>query len=268
MHKGKIKIVTFISFGIFLGIFQNLLAQEKAFHIGLAGVFSSNWILNQNNFGTLDGFNNSLVKRSELDYEFTFGGGGGIDFGYNFSNRHGIQSGLYIIKQGQKYKDEMGQEIGSSLKYVEVKRNIRLNYIKIPILYKFELLSKRGNSYKKVNYFFSLGPEVGILYKVNETVEIADPTIENNIEGVKDSDKFKPIDIGFSINNGINIRANKNLYFSTSINLCIGLMDINGKTIKDLEYFSKNDVKYKPSHNFNASINVGIHYLFVSRGYY
>lgn len=272
MHKGKIKIFTFILFGIFLGIFQNVLAQEKAFHIGLAGVFSNNWILNQNNFGTLDGFNNNFAKRSELDYALTFGGGAGIDVGYNISNRHGIQSGVYILKQGQRYKDEIGQEnyttTPTSIDYIEVKRNVKLNYAKIPVLYKFELVPKRRSIKNVVNYYMSIGPEIGFLFGVYEKVQIADSNIQNNLSGVRESEKFRKFDAGLSLNNGVQIHLNKNVYFNTGLHLYFGLLDINGKTIKDLEYFSKNDVKYKPSHNFNASINVGIHYLFVSKGYY
>lgn len=272
MDKVKTKIFTIISITIFLIISNNLKAQEKAFHIGLAGVFSNNWILNQNNFGTLDGFNNNFAKRSELDYAITFGGGAGIDVGYNISKRHGIQSGLYIIKQGQRYKDEIGQEnyttSPTSIDYIEVKRNVKLNYAKIPILYKFELVPKRRSMSKTVNYYLSVGPEIGFLFGVFEKVEIADANIQNNLSGVRESEKFRKIDAGLSINNGVQIRLNKNVYFNTGLHLYFGLIDINGKKIKDLEYFSKNDVKYKPSHNFNASINVGVHYLFVSKGYY
>lgn len=71
-----------------------------------------------------------------------------------------------------------------------------------------------------------------------------------------------------SINNGIQYRLNKNVYLSTSLNLYVGLIDINGKVIRDLDYYSNNDVKYKPSHSFNPSINFGLHYLFIPREYY
>lgn len=272
MGKGKTKIFSFVLIAFFLTNTTMVFAQEKALHIGFAGVFSSNWIINQNNFGTLDGFNNDFAKRSELDYALTFGGGAGIDVGYNISVRHGIQSGIYVIKQGQRYKDEIGQEnyttTPTSIDYIEVKRNVKLNYARIPVLYKFELVPKRRTQRSPVNYYMSVGPELGFLFGVYEQVKIADPNIGNNLSGVVESEKFRKFDVGLSINNGVQIRLNKNIYFNTGLHLYFGLIDINGKKIKDLEYFSKNDVKYKPSHNFMANINVGIHYLFVSKGYY
>jgi hypothetical protein len=151
---------------------------------------------------------------------------------------------------------------------VEVKRNVKLNYIKLPLLYKFELVPKRRSLTKKVNYFFELGPQVAYLLSVYEGIDIAEPGIPNNIAGVPESDKFRKIDVGMAINNGIQVRLNKNVYLSTSLNMYVGLIDINGKVIRDLEYYSNNDVEYKPSHSFNAAINLGFHYLFVSREFY
>lgn len=250
----------------------SLLAQEKAFHIGGFGNFSSCWIINQNNFGTLDGFNNNFAKRSELDYALTFGGGMGVMAGYNISKRHGVEVGLYFDKAGQKYNDDIGQDnyttSPTSIDYVNVKRNVKLSYIKLPVLYKFELVPKRRSLSKTVNYYFEVGPQFAYLLSVYEKVQIADPNIGNNLSGVPESEKFRKTDAGLAINNGVQIRINKNIYCNAALNLYFGLVDINGKTIKDLEYFSKNDVAYRQSNNFTAAINVGIHYLFVSRGYY
>lgn len=260
-------LIIFISF-----LYLNLFSQEKVFHLGGAINLSSNWIVNQNNFGTLDGFNNNFARRSELGYSITLGGGIGIVGGYNFKKRHGIETAIYYNKLGQKYKDEIGQEnyttTPTSIDYIEVKRNVKLNYIQIPVLYKFELVPQNRSSSKKYNYFGAIGPQIGYLIAVFEEIEIADPDIGNNLSSVPEKDKFRNFDAGLAINNGFQIRLNKNIYINTSLNLYFGLIDINGKKIKEVEYFSKNDVKYRPSYNFNASINAGIHYIFTTKGYY
>jgi hypothetical protein len=248
--------------------FFNVKAQ-KAFHFGGMANFSNPWIINQNNFGTLDGFNNSFARESELDYSITIGGGFGIIGGYNISKRHGIEFALYYDKCGQKYRGDIYQETNMSSNFpVEVTRNIKLNYIKLPVLYKFELVPKRRSLTKKMNYFFEIGPQFAYLLSVYEGISIDYPGIGNNLDGVPESDKFRKIDLGMAINNGIQFRLNKNVYLSTSLNLYVGLIDLNGKVIRELDYFSNNDVEYRPSHSFNASINVGIHYLFISRAYY
>jgi hypothetical protein len=257
-----------VFFSALIMCFFNTKAQ-KAFHFGGMANFSNPWILNQNNFGTLDGFNNTFARRSELDYSITIGGGFGIVGGYNITKRHGIEFSLFYDKCGQKYHGNIYQETNMSTNFpVEVKRNVKLNYIKLPILYKFELVPKRRSMTKKVNYFFEIGPQVAYLISVYEEVSIDYPGIGNNLAGVPESDKFRKIDIGMAINNGIQYRLNKNVYLNTSLNLYFGLIDINGKVTRDLDYFSNNDVKYRPSHSFNAAVNVGVHYLFIARGYY
>ena len=62
-----------VFFSALIMCFFNTKAQ-KAFHFGGMANFSNSWILNQNNFGTLDGFNNTFARRSELDYSITIGG--------------------------------------------------------------------------------------------------------------------------------------------------------------------------------------------------
>lgn len=258
-----------IFFSVLILTFFHTEAQEKAFHFGAAAHLGNPWIINQNNFGTLDGFNNSFARSSELDYSITVGGGFGIVGGYNISKRHGIQASLFYDKCGQKYKGIVFQEDNMSSNFpVDVTRNVKLNYIKLPIVYKFELVPKRRSLSKKFNYFFEVGPQFAYLVSVYEDVKIDFPGIGNNLAGVPESDKFRNIDIGMAINNGVQYRLNKNLYMSASLNFYVGLLDLNGEAIRELEYYSKNDLKYRPSHSFNAALRFGVHYLFVSRGYY
>ena len=149
-----------------------------------------------------------------------------------------------------------------------MKRSIKLNYIKVPVLYTFNLVNERRSIFEYVNYYFSVGPQISGLISVNETVEIDDPSIGNNLEEVPEKEKFRNFDIGLAINNGVRYRINKKIYLNFGIDVYVGLIDINGKTIRDLAYFSKNDVKYKPSHSFNVGLNIGMHYIFTQKAYY
>lgn len=243
--------------------------QEKAFHVGAMANFSSPWIINQNNFGTLDGFNNPFARGAELDYKITLGGGIGVIGGYNISKRHGIEAALYYDFAGQKYKGTVYQDDNMSSNFpVEVTREVKLNYMKLPLLYKWELVPKRRSLSKKFNYFLSVGPQIAYLISVYETVDIEDPSIGNNLSGVPESDKFRKFDVGAMLNNGFQYRINKNVYFFSSLNMYVGLIDLNGSVIRELDYYSKNDVGYKPSHSFNIALSFGVQYLFVSKGYY
>jgi hypothetical protein len=46
-------------------------------------------LLNQNNYGTLNEFKEQIVRQSEMDYLFTWGGNVGIELGYNFHKHWG-----------------------------------------------------------------------------------------------------------------------------------------------------------------------------------
>lgn len=268
MYKGKVMLVRVVFFTVILFSIFDLSAQDKAFHIGGGAKFANSWILNQNNFGTLDGFNNVYAKRSELDYKLTFGGGAGIVAGYFFTKRHSVDLALYFDKAGQKYEDNIYQDIGSTNYAVNVKRNVKLTYVKIPVLYTFNLVNDRRTVFEYVNYYFSVGPQVAFLATVYETVKIDDPDIKNNLANVPKSEKFRKFDIGLTFNNGMRYRINKQLYLNLGVDIYVGLIDINGKTIRKLEYYSKNDVKYSPSHNFNVALNAGVHYIITPKAYY
>lgn len=255
---------------ILLLSFFSVQAQKNTFHIGGALSLTSPWILNQNNYGTLDGFNNDYARRSELDYKFGIGGNFGIVAGYNVTKRSGIQFSLFFDQAGQKYLDNISQETnnGRSTFPVEVQRNIKLNYLRLPIMYKFELQPKSRSVRKTAIYYCAFGPQFSYLVSVYESVKIADPSIGNNLAAIPESDKFRKLDMGLAINNGVQLYVRNDLYFNVGINLYVGLVDINGKTIRNLEYFSKNDVEYRPSYSFNAGLNAGVHYLFIKREFY
>lgn len=236
---------------------------QKGFHIGVSGTFNSTWILNQNNYGTLAPFQISIVRQSEMDYKPTWGGNAGVVVGYNFTKNWGIQAEIQYSTAGQIYQDAflgpayIPQDSFPKGKYIDVKRRIELGYIQVPIMAKF--ISSKGEIAK---FFMCLGPQIGIRTNAKESVEIGGYTYLPDSLAYKPGDKFKPVDIGVALQLGTEIYATDHLYFDIGLSTYCGLNDLNGKVLKELGWYSQNDVDYQKSYNFRVGIMAGVHYVF------
>ncbi len=237
---------------------------QQGFHLGAVGAFTGDFIYTQNNYGTLAPFKEPYVRVSEMDYRFTYGGNGGIVVGYNFEPQWGIQAEVRYGTAGQKYEDNfIGPAnipegvFGSSTERVNVKRDIKLQYIQIPIMAKWT--SGFGHTAKM---FVALGPQFNIRTAASEHVKIAGYEYLPDSLAFTSHDKFKTFDIGFALQIGCEIYATNNLYFDIGLQGYAGILDINGKVLKTLGWYSHNDVKYQQSRNANVGLMVGVHYLF------
>ena len=54
------------------------------------------------------------------------------------------------------------------------------------------------------------------------------------------------------------IKLHDVVYLTAGLHLYYGFLDVNGKAIKDLEWFSKNDISYRRSDNFRGGIQLGV----------
>ncbi len=164
---------------------------------------------------------------------------------------------LLYAKAGQKYEDDMF-EVGGR---INVKRNITLTYLQIPISYKFTTLKS-----ERIKLVLHGGPLIGIALSKKDEIKL-DNVLKNDTSfSVKE--KFKNIDFGFQLGLGINININKNFYVPISFTAYYGFVDINGAKTKDIDWYSKNDIKYQRSHNFRAGLTAGICYVFTGSKYY
>jgi len=237
---------------------------QKGFHIGVSGTFNSTWVLNQNNYGTLAPFTNPVIRTSEMDYKTTWGGNAGIVLGYNFTRNWGLQAELQYNVTGQKYKDAFeGPAIlpegtfGSSSEYVPVERDIRLSYIQIPIMARFT-----SNKAHVAKFFACLGPQFGIRLTASEKVKVAGFDYNSSsVATYTTKDKFKTFDAGLALQFGTDLYCTSNLYVEIGFSAYGGLSDINGKALKNLGWYSQNDVEYQKSYNFRAGLMVGVHYI-------
>jgi hypothetical protein len=241
--------------------------SQKGFYLGMSGTFNSTWILNQNNYGTLEPFKQPYVKQSEMDYALTWGGNAGIVFGYNFTRQLGLKAELQYNVTGQKYEDNfegpatvpVGNDsvtLGSASTRVNVKRNIKLHYIQIPLL--FKVLAGKS---EKAKFLFCIGPQIGFRTFASEQVKVGDIPYDNL--AFTPSQKFKPVDVGLALQTGVEIYPTDYLFIDIALSVYGGLNDLNGKVLKQLEWFSKNDITYQKSYNFRAGLMVGVHYIFV-----
>lgn len=242
-------------------------AQDKGFHVGLSGTFNSTWILNQNNYGTLEPFKQSYVKQSEMDYTATWGGNAGVCVGYKFNKLLGLQAEVQYNVTGQKYEDAFEgpayvpaaggiDTLGSASTRVNVKRQIKLGYLQIPLLFKLTA----GKS-SKAKFLLAIGPQVGFRTSAYEKVEVGG--LEYNDLPYTPKEKFRPVDAGLALQLGAEVYPTEYLLIDIAINAYGGFADLNGKAMQKLEWYSKNDVSYQKSYNFRGGLMVGLHYLFI-----
>ena len=245
--KGKLLATLFILF-VALGV-----QAQRGFNIGFTSLYNFSYILNQNNYETLDQV--SVISDSELAYDLKFGYCLGASGGFNFNRKYGIQASILYTKAGQNYEDTFRPGPPYPDPY-HVIRQVDLTYLQIPVHFKYKF-----NAGENFRMYVMAGPAIGFLLRAEETVIING---EQRTDLTDPYDKFNHFDWGVSLGAGTEYFFTKYLYASLGFGTYFGIADMNGRQIKDLEWFSKNDVSYAPSHNFRLGLNVGIH-LFISK---
>ncbi len=244
--------------------FASSVRAQEGFHIGVNGAFNASFILNQNNYGTLAPFSQPPVKQSELAYIFTPGGNAGINLGYNFKRDWGVEAHLLYNKAGQHYEDDMsgpavlpqGTFGTPGNNRVKVKRNIDFQYLQIPVLVKYSV----GD--KLTKFYVSAGPVIGTRLTAKENVNIAGYDYLPDSIKFTTNEKFSPIDFGFALNFGVEIWFKEAWFINIGLHSFCSILDINGKKMREVDYYSKNDIEYQQSRNFYTGLNVGVNYLF------
>lgn len=240
---------------------------QKGLDIGVSGTFMNTYIWRQDNYGTLEPFQNAVVRKSEMKYNATWGGQGGIEVGYNFNHSWGIKIGAQDRSTGQNYEDNFeGPAIipegtfGAGGDRVHVLRNVRLGYVMIPLMAKF-----RTPKVKVARFFAAAGPQIGIRTSAYEQVKIAGYVYLPDSLNFPVNQKFQRIDAGVAVQFGVDIFASKRLYFEAGLSGYIGLTDLNGTVLQNLGWYDKNHISYQQSHNTTAGLIIGVHYIFIRR---
>lgn len=245
----------FLTLTIFL-FFQNQNLHAQVFVGGDAAYFLTT-IVNQNDYGF-----------SELDYEFTGNPTFGLSIGYAGYNKHHVQTGVKLLKLGQKYS--------SKLDDVTHSRNVELNYIMIPLSYKMVFGDTETNSYA-TRAFFSIGGYVALLNRAETTwsldgkevslvdfyqsqngniLEIAQLAGGSDLED--DKDQFESVDFGVTASVGFRTFITEGLAINLEFLGGYGLGDMNAEDWR----LKNSSGDYDASHNAFGGVQLGLHYYF------
>jgi len=246
--------------------------MRKGLHIGIVGSFNSSWILNQNNYNTLREFDIPIVRQSEMDYVFTWGGNVGVEIGYNFHKHWGLQLEPSFSWAGQTYDDDfLGSVAKNDLtspnrvpetRYVNVHRTIKLQYVQIPLMVKYQ-----ARLDDRTNFFVMLGPQVGIRTFGSEAVTVNYANYADPYRFTPDQ-KFQKLDVGLALNFGVDAYIKEWMFISVGLPIYVGITDFNGSALRKIDWYSKNDLNYQSSRNFRVGLQVGFHYFFRRSGSY
>lgn len=249
-------------FLIALFLVTSITLSAQSWHVGTNFGVNSVWILNQNNYGF-----------SELDYEYKFGGFGGLAGGYNFNAHSGIQLEIDFVGMGQDYYGKVWDfgptnNAGDDVR-VATYRYVDLNYLQIPVMYRF---TSNRNKSEKIAFHAMIGPSFGFLLSASQSYEAdvkddgvlvdipleliaqAIPAFATTPESEDAKAFFNNMDMGVQLDLGVDIFVNDNLYVTPAIKMYYGLSDNNAEETRFRD-------DYEASHNFFFGLNVGIHYF-------
>lgn len=208
----------------------------------------------------------------------------GFNFGVDFGRKFGLQLESILSNQGQIY------ELIDIAEQVKGQRKIDLQYINIPMMFKF---MGGGNGKARTN--FNFGPQMSILTKAVETLqadggsEFAIPeglTIEDirqDFPGAelsnngtsytvpsdlsenlltKEANNFKNAEFQLAAAFGVDIDLSKHIYLSTQIRANYSLTDMrNGDVIDAIKNGNASDI-FGSRANFLVGVQLGLHYYF------
>lgn len=224
------------------------LVAQKQLYFGLSGTGLSSVITNQNNYG-LD---------FEMDYKPTFGGSGNVNVGFDFNNHVGIKLEIGFAKLGQKYADT---HMINDTNY-EYTRNIKLNYLQIPLLFKYQSNGEVAKFYMMVGPQFNLLLSASQVYLKQDLTYDDYMTVDNlpvKIGEEKITDRFNSLDIMARFDLGVDIHVASNLFVNVGLTMAYGLMDINNSNTQNP--LNNPDYDYHASHNIYGGVNFGINYV-------
>ena len=303
MNKLKIALIVFMAFSTLTSSARRVRRMaydgmlRTGLHIGAQGSMNSTWILKQNNYNTLNLFDIPIVRESDMDYVFTWGGQIGGEIGYNFVKRFGIEFHPSFSWAGQTYDDNFQGPVAAisnpnggpnapqyipdpsvvanpvdpktptpyfvgSFNYVNVRREVKFTYLQFPIYAKYQ--THIGDI---ASYYLMVGPQFNYRESGSEKIWVNYWQYKYPNE-LSVNQKFQKFDYGVSLNTGVDIYANDWMYFNVGVVSFLAINDLNGSTLKDLGWFSKNNVTYRESRNFYMGLHGGVHFYLDRRRYY
>lgn len=220
------------------------LFAQKGLEFGLRVMPQGTGIINTDDFD----------EGPELNFRTTIHLAYGVHIGYNFSDNVGIQTGIMLSQQGQKYVDDAPTE-GSSTS------EVRLSYLKIPLLLKLNT-----NPHKGAQFVTTLGVQIGLLndfsyYEDEENVsdDLAD------FLGVDPKSVYQKNDLSAVLSLGARFRLTDKLQLGTHLHLNYSISDIENKdfTVLGFPFWGTDRVA---SQNATAGLMVELNYALGGSG--
>jgi len=219
-------------------------------NVGVNGSYYSSGIYNEHNYGSSDLYNHG----------YTSAFSGGMNLSLSVNEIHEFQLEAVYSFQGQNWNDEHGS--------TSLEKKVRLQYFKLPFVYKYKMPFDAYNPYSPMHYFLA-GMFMGTVQ--NASIKYYEDGAERSFEDAVASgnsfdvsfptnaeDLFIPIDFGSIIGWGIEYPLVGNLTFSAETRLEVSVIDQNG-----LNYRYPSSTKgYRPSFNVLLGLKLGMVYSF------
>jgi hypothetical protein len=233
------KSLSLILFAILLA---GPLMSQKQLYFGLSGTGLSSIVTNQNNYGV-----------SPLDYKVVIGASGNVNVGFDFNKHFGLKLEIGYTKMGQKYE--------KSKKDTVFARNVKLNYLQIPLMFKY----RTGG--ESARFYLQLGPQIDFLVSASQDYTLNDSVFVRTGKNLADqpfvfgektiTERFSSLDVMGRLDLGVDISIVKNLCLNIGLTMAYGFLDINAPDWR----MNDSDGNYNPSHNIYAGLNVGLNYV-------
>lgn len=227
--------------------------KGKEVILGAGGAFTNVWILKQNFYG-----------EPEIDYAPKVGYAFNANLGYSFTEQISAVLEIQFSRQGQKYDGK--QTFGGNV-YQDVKRDINLNYLNIPLFFKYSF----GNG--GTRFRFLAGPQFSSLSSAKQTytrdgkvigTELTNLDKDKFVTDAEDiKDRFEKSTFGVALDVGADIYLSKKVFVNAGMRINYEFQDINSDPYRMPAYSEP----YEPSHNLWGGIYAGINYLLDVEGY-
>lgn len=203
-------------------------AQHTGFYAGLNGALQLSLIFNSDDHD----------KGGELNYETTIKQAFGLDLGYKFNPKVGVQTGIIYSQQGQKY-----------ITTGNPNANYRtdLTYIKFPVLFSYHLRAD-----KEISFFVQAGLQLSLLTEAKSSRLNVFGIYSPAYKDVKDYYSSLPIEVALGC--GVQYSLRK---------FCINVLIRPDLSISDIEKTETKPGLRSPTNNFTLGLpQLGFHYFF------
>ncbi len=241
-------VLYFVLSFLLVGTIQAQVTSISSIRVGATTFTGLSLIAEQNNYGAPE-----MIFQPTLSYS------AGIAANINWYENLGLQLEASYAFQGQEYYDVL------SLK--EVKKSLSLNYLQMPIMFRYTFTDYSINQ-DMPNLFFVVGPQFSFLQNAKLTYNIDgsdvgftefhdiifNPLKERHPAYTTDIDLFNKTDLSLACGFGAEFELSDYLTLMADSRLTWGISDINGRVWR----FPDLRNNYTASHNYTWGLKLAL----------